>query len=101
MTKETATQQIRNTQTRSRIKKALTELIVMKGFDALTVSDITRRAEINRGTFYLHYIDKFDLLQTLEDEMIAELKGVLIHEDNARAPKAPATCSPTMRCWHA
>ncbi len=82
MTKETATQQIRNTQTRSRIKKALTELIVQKGFDALTVSDITRRAEINRGTFYLHYIDKFDLLQTLEEEMIVELKRVLIHEDN-------------------
>ena len=88
MTKETATQQIRNTQTRSRIKKALTELIVMKGFDALTVSDITRRAEINRGTFYLHYIDKFDLLQTLEDEMIAELKGVLIHEDNAKGAQS-------------
>lgn len=82
MTKENATQQIRNTQTRSRIKKALTELIVKKGFDALTVSDITRLAEINRGTFYLHYIDKFDLLQTLEDEMIAELEGVLISEDD-------------------
>ncbi len=83
MTKVAGSQQIRNTQTRARIKRALTGLIVTKGFDALTVSDITRHAEINRGTFYLHYIDKFDLLQTLEDELIDQMKSILITEDYA------------------
>ena len=41
----------RTAQTKARIKEALVGLIAEKGFDALTVSDVTRRAGINRGTF--------------------------------------------------
>src|SRR5262249_54081177 len=33
-----------------------------KGFAAVAVSDITKTAGVNRGTFYRHYQDKFDLL---------------------------------------
>ena len=43
-------------------KKALIETINEKGFGNLTVSDITERAGINRGTFYIHYKGKQDLL---------------------------------------
>ncbi len=74
----------RNTATRAKIRRALTELIVEKGFDALTVSDITRRAGVNRGTFYLHFIDKFDALEQLEDELIAKLREALVHPGAAR-----------------
>lgn len=35
-----------------------------KGF--LQSMDITREANINRGTFYLHDVDKFDLLERFE-----------------------------------
>ncbi len=77
----------RNTQTRARIKRALTKLIQLKGFDALTVSDITRHAEINRGTFYLHYIDKFDALEQMEEELIESLRGALVRLDAARDAK--------------
>ncbi len=83
-TEEAKVPQTRNTQTKALIKHALTELIHKKGFDALTVSDITRCAHINRGTFYLHYIDKFDMLQQIEDDMIAALTDALINEDSAR-----------------
>ena len=75
----------RNTKTRGKIKAALTELMVEKGFDAITVSDITRRAGINRGTFYLHFVDKYDALDQLEDEVIGELEEILLrpaHEDD-------------------
>ncbi len=74
----------RNTATRAKIRRALTELIVEKGFDALTVSDITRRAGVNRGTFYLHFVDKFDALEQLEDELIAKLREALVHPGAAR-----------------
>lgn len=37
----------------------------------MTVADICRRADINRGTFYLHYEDKFALLDALIDEALA------------------------------
>ncbi|MFU1798306.1 TetR/AcrR family transcriptional regulator [Paenibacillus azoreducens] len=63
--------------TKAVIRKALTELIDEKGFEALTVKDITTRAEINRGTFYLHYRDKYDLLEQSEQELIKGLIGIL------------------------
>ena len=51
----------RNTRTEARIKAAFTTLVRTKGFDSMSVSDIARTAGINRGTFYMHYTDKFDL----------------------------------------
>lgn len=71
----------RATQTRTRIKQAFVNLIAEKGLDALTVSDITRRAGINRGTFYLHFIDKYDLLEQLEDEITNQLKEILLNKN--------------------
>lgn len=75
--------QIRNTETKARIKRALIELIDEKGLDALTVSDIARRAGINRGTFYLHYVDKFDLLEQLENEAIQGLSAIVLRDDRS------------------
>lgn len=78
----------RTAQTRARIKGALVSLIAEKGFDALTVSDVTRRAKINRGTFYLHFVDKYDMLDQLEDELIQNLEEALLA--NAPADAADA-----------
>lgn len=66
------------TQTRARIKRAFTELLGEKGLDSLTVSDLTRRAGVNRGTFYLHFVDKYDLLEKLEGEVISDLAAILL-----------------------
>ncbi|MBE6829517.1 MAG: TetR/AcrR family transcriptional regulator [Ruminococcaceae bacterium] len=38
------------------------DLLAEKGFEKITINDIAERANINRGTVYLHYADKFDLL---------------------------------------
>lgn len=48
--------------TRRLLQQALIELTVEMGFSAITVRDITRRAMVNRSTFYRYYLDKFDLL---------------------------------------
>jgi AcrR family transcriptional regulator len=48
--------------TRQALRAALLELIKEKGFDALSVEEITERANLGRATFYLHYKDKEDLL---------------------------------------
>lgn len=84
----------RNTQTRAKIRQALTELIVEKGFDALTVSDLTRRAGVNRGTFYLHFVDKFDALEQLEEELISNLREALVHPDVAREAQSAVDMFP-------
>lgn len=75
--------QQRKTQTKLKIKAVFTDLINEKGFDNLTVSDISRQAGINRGTFYLHYLDKYDLLEQLEDEIIHQLNHILLVESSS------------------
>lgn len=64
--------------TRLAIRNALVTLIKEKGFDALTVSDIVVRANINRGTFYLHYKDKYDLLEQTETEILEEIQHIFL-----------------------
>lgn len=56
------------------IKKALIELMSEKNFDDITIQDISNRANVNRATIYLHYLDKFDLLDKLIEEHINELR---------------------------
>jgi AcrR family transcriptional regulator len=58
------------------IKKAVIELMSEKSFDDITIQDIADRANVNRGTIYLHYEDKFDLLDKLIEEHINELREV-------------------------
>jgi AcrR family transcriptional regulator len=48
--------------TRQALRAALLVLIKEKGFDAISVEEITERANLGRATFYLHYKDKEDLL---------------------------------------
>ncbi|MFF2755628.1 TetR/AcrR family transcriptional regulator [Psychrobacillus sp. NPDC058041] len=64
---------LRIIRTKESIRKALVELIEEKGFEAITVKDLTTRAKINRGTFYAHYKDKFDLMTKCEEEIMLEI----------------------------
>ncbi len=48
--------------TRQSIMNMFVDLLAEKGFEKITINDIAERANINRGTVYLHYVDKFDLL---------------------------------------
>jgi AcrR family transcriptional regulator len=57
------TEDLRIRRTRKLLQEALIALTVEKGFEAVTVSDLTERAMVNRSTFYRHYLDKYDLLQ--------------------------------------
>ena len=51
--------------TRQLLQDALRKLLKQKGFDNITVQDITEAATLNRATFYAHYPDKFALLGEL------------------------------------
>ena len=44
------------------IEQAFIELIRERGFQSITIHDITGRATLNRATFYAHFEDKYDLL---------------------------------------
>lgn len=67
---------LRIIRTKESIRVALVELIEEKGFEAITVKDITTRAKINRGTFYAHYQDKYDLMTKSEEEIMLEISKI-------------------------
>ncbi len=48
--------------TRLALKEALVSLILERGFEAVTVQDIIDRADVGRSTFYVHFVDKYELL---------------------------------------
>ncbi|MEA4908526.1 MAG: TetR family transcriptional regulator [Anaerolineaceae bacterium] len=58
--------------TRALIQNAFLDLLAEKDFQSITVQDITHKAEINRATFYAHYLDKFALLETSIDHIFRQ-----------------------------
>ena len=73
--------------TLSVIREAFFALLAEVGFAKMTVADICRHADINRGTFYLHYEDKFALLDALTDEALAAAPH---SKERKRVPSASA-----------
>lgn len=66
----------RGQETQRHLRDVLLQLILEKGYEAVTIKDITERAEVDRTTFYLHFQDKNDLFlktqQWLVDDLIAQ-----------------------------
>ena len=63
----------RSKRTRRLLQDALTDLMRKKKFHEISVQDITAQAEINRATFYAHFVDKYELLNTLIREAFQNL----------------------------
>ncbi|MBR2077198.1 MAG: TetR/AcrR family transcriptional regulator [Exiguobacterium sp.] len=70
---------LRVIRTKKLIKDAFFSLIEEQGFEGVTVKQLTERAGINRGTFYSHYVDKFELMEKCVNEIFEEAEQKLIH----------------------
>ncbi|MER3118232.1 TetR/AcrR family transcriptional regulator [Bacillus subtilis] len=66
----------RSIKTKSAIKHAFLELLQEKEINKITVSELSKEADIGRGTFYLHYKDVFDLYEQIEDEIFQQLGSI-------------------------
>lgn len=62
---------------RKLLKESLLALMKEKEFSKISVRDVADAADMNRGTFYLHYSGTTDLLQSLEGDLLEELQGLL------------------------
>ena len=61
--------------TRQLLQQSFTALMTEKGFQNLTVQDVTDRAGVNRATFYAHFEDKYALLNyTVRESLEAMLQ---------------------------
>lgn len=68
------------------ITSALFSLLETKDFHKISVSDIIKKAKVNRSTFYRHYVDKYDILDHIR-EMAAPLgeKMIAASADNTKS----------------
>ena len=69
----------RTLKTRKAIRDALSQLLTEKELHKVTVQEITEIADINRGTFYKHYLDIYDLYDKTENDILVDL-GLMVLE---------------------
>lgn len=63
--------------TKRMLRQALAALMHEKAFKDITVTDLVERADINRGTFYVHYRDVYDLRDKIENEMVDTFRDII------------------------
>ena len=67
------------------IKEAMLELLVEKPFDKITITDIVKKADINRGTFYAHYDNTAEVLKSISASVMDEIAAVFKAKNNSDA----------------
>jgi len=61
--------------TRGLILQSFEGLIAEKGFETISVQDVTDKAQINRATFYAHFADKYALLDySISQKFVQEIE---------------------------
>lgn len=65
--------------TKAAIKESLLFLMESKPFEKITITDVCRKAEINRGTYYLHYYALTEVLDELLDEALSDADSLIEH----------------------
>src|ERR1700686_3332021 len=64
---------LRVKRTQKLLREALIELIEERGFEALTIGELTSRAMVSRAAFYRNYQDKYDLVEQIFEEAMSAL----------------------------
>lgn len=78
------TEDRRTRKTKAAMKSALAKLLSEKPLSSISVREIAELADINRGTFYLHYRDVYEMVESLEDEVFQKFNEIVIsHEATA------------------
>ena len=64
--------------TKQMLRRAFTQLLMEKPIQNITVRELCEKAQVNRGTFYVHYSDIYALMEAIEEQMVAELAAQLL-----------------------
>lgn len=74
--------------TRTLLQQALGELLTERSLASVTIADITRRATVNRATFYAHFRDKDDLLEHCLREKCRVVLSTALPQPQHQTPEA-------------
>lgn len=72
---------LRIVKTYGKLKDALSDMMMEKTFDDITVFDLCERAEVRRATFYKHFKDKYDFLKSITSGIINDMASSLVSSD--------------------
>ena len=61
--------------TEKRIETSLLRLMKEQTFETISIRQLIDLAEVNRSTFYRHYLDKYDLLEKIENRLLDDLQA--------------------------
>ncbi|RND79345.1 Bacterial regulatory protein, tetR family [Lacticaseibacillus paracasei] len=64
--------------TMDRFKDALLHILATKPLDEVTVTELCRQADLNRGTFYLHFQSPRDLFERIEMDLVEAIRPYLV-----------------------
>lgn len=70
------------------IKKEFLELLRHKPLSKITVREICERSQINRSTFYKHYLDCYDLLDKLKEDALTQFEELMASIEGSGATPA-------------
>ncbi len=65
--------------TKRQLQSGLIQLLQEKSIQKITVRELSDLVDINRGTFYLHYKDVFDMLDQIENKLAEDFLEILNH----------------------
>lgn len=60
--------------TRAQLRAGLARLMQKKNIREITVTELVDEVDINRSTFYLHYEDIYQMLESIEQEIMEEIR---------------------------
>ena len=79
--------------TKNAIKESFLQIKAVKDYNTITITDICRKAEISRSTFYLHYGNVSEVLDELIDDLMANVSGLMEHLLHEPQKEGSAQCT--------
>ncbi len=66
-----------NLETKQKLQDACIAIMSKHGIQGVTVQALASKTGLNRGTFYLHYLDKYDLMSQMQERLLTGLQTCL------------------------
>ncbi len=66
------------------LSETLEELLISKSVEDIYVSDIVKKSGVSRTTFYRHFLDKYDLLSYMYDEICKDTWDTMLEGNTYR-----------------